>query len=147
MPRRIVSGLESNGQSAIVINEEMHFDESGGVLAWTTATTPADNRAVPSPDVELGLELMQTAASTFIVVRIPPGGESPMHSTDTIDYVTMISGSITFGVETGEVTLRPGDILVDRGIAHSWRNDGMEDAVYTVIALPAHRVSNGAAPC
>jgi len=49
----------------------------------------------------------------------------------------MISGQITFGVETGEVTLSAGDVLVDRGVVHSWRNDGNEDAVYTVVALPA----------
>lgn len=146
MPRRIVSGLDDQGRSAITINETLQFDASGGILAWTTATSPADNTAVPSADVEFGFELMQTAASTFIVVRMPPGSEAPMHATSTIDYVTMISGSITFGVETGEVTLHPGDVLVDRGIVHSWRNVGTVDAVYTVTAMPAVPVCPSSTP-
>jgi quercetin dioxygenase-like cupin family protein len=137
MPRRIVSGLDNQEKSTIQINDEMQFDETGGILAWTTATVPADNTALPPPDVVLSLDLMESAASAFIVVRVAPGGGSPMHTTNTIDYITMISGRVTFGVETGEVTLSAGDVLVDRGVVHSWRNDGDEDAFYTVVAMPA----------
>ncbi|GAA0332885.1 cupin domain-containing protein [Sphingomonas oligophenolica] len=140
MSRRIVSGLDSEGKSAILIDEELQFNETGGILAWLTTSVPADNTGTPPADVVLSLELMQSAASTFIVVRIPPGTGSEMHATDTIDYITMISGRITFGVETGSLTLSPGDVLVDRGIVHSWRNDGDEDAVYTVVAMPASPV-------
>lgn len=137
MPRRIVSGLDDQERSAILIDDQVQYDEAGGVLAWTTASAPADNREMPAPDVVLSLDLMEKAASTFIVVRMPPGGAAPMHATDTIDYITMISGHLTFAVETAEVTLSGGDILIDRGVAHSWRNDGDEDAVYTVVAMPA----------
>lgn len=137
MPRRIVSGLNAQGKSAILINEEMRFTESGGALAWMTASVPADNNTTPPTDIAVDFDLMQSAASTFFLVRMPPSGVSAMHATDTIDYITMISGRITFGVEAGNVTLSPGDLLVDRGIIHSWRNEGTEDAVYSVVAMPA----------
>jgi quercetin dioxygenase-like cupin family protein len=142
MARRIVSGLDTQGRSAIVIDEELHFD-GWGALGWMTASAPADNTAMPPPDVAIDFNLMHSAASTFVLVRMSPGGQSEMHATDTIDYITMISGRITFGVETGEITLSPGDVLVDRGIIHSWRNDGTEEAVWSVVTMPASPVGRG----
>jgi len=142
MPRRIVTGLDVDGKSAVHISEDI--GRSGGELAWMTTSVPADNDVMPRlEDVVVGFDLMQSAASTFLLVRMPPGSEFAMHATNTIDYVTMISGSITFGVETGEVTLSAGDLLVDRGVVHSWRNDGVEDAVYSVVAMPATAVGPG----
>jgi mannose-6-phosphate isomerase-like protein (cupin superfamily) len=46
-------------------------------------------------------------------------------------------------VETGEVTLRAGDLIVDRGVIHGWRNDGVEPAVYVSVTLPARPVGLG----
>jgi len=144
MARRIVSGLDSQGKSAILINDEMQPSEAGAALAWITTSAPADNIAMPPiGDLVFGFDLMHSAASTFILVRMPPGATSEMHTTDTVDYITMISGRITFTVETEEITLAPGDLLVDRGISHSWRNDGVEDAVYSVITMPALPVGKG----
>jgi len=146
MPRRIVSGLDSKGESAIVIDEEMQFSSgfsSGNVLAWMTENAPADNEAFPQPGAVFDFNLIHSAASTFNLARMPPGSRSEMHATNTIDYITMISGQITFGVETCSVTLSPGDLLIDRGIIHSWRNDGIEDAVFSVVTMPAFAVGSG----
>jgi len=142
MPRRIVTGLDPDGKSAVHISDDI--GRSRGELAWMTTSVPADNDTMPRLDnVVVGFDLMHSAASTFLLVRTPPGSSFAMHATNTIDYVTMISGHITFGVETGEVTLSAGDLLIDRGVLHSWRNDGAEDAVYSVVTMPATAVGPG----
>jgi mannose-6-phosphate isomerase-like protein (cupin superfamily) len=46
-------------------------------------------------------------------------------------------------LETGEVTLRAGDCIVDRGVIHGWRNDGAVPAVYASVTIPAHPVGQG----
>jgi mannose-6-phosphate isomerase-like protein (cupin superfamily) len=58
-----------------------------------------------------------------------------MHATDTVDYDIIMSGQITMELEDGcEVTLGPGDILIQTGTRHAWHNRGTEPCVlYNVL--------------
>jgi quercetin dioxygenase-like cupin family protein len=72
------------------------------------------------------------------------GGDGPFwHATDTIDYIVVLRGEVVLVLETGEVTARAGDFIVDRGVLHAWRNDGPETAALAVVNLPAHPVGKG----
>lgn len=143
MTRRVVTGLDGDGRSAIVLDGPLAG--SGDIrMAWTTDAVPADNGAGLDSVRELSFDLLHSGATAFVEVRNPPGwGPGPMHATDTIDYMTMISGSVTLILETGEVTLNPGDMCIDRGVIHAWRNDGPEEAVYSVVTVPAKPVGAG----
>jgi len=144
MPRCYISGLNDEGRSTILWDDEIgsapSTAQSWGPLAWRTDTTPADNSASPDPSLVLNMDLIHSSASCFFLVRTPPGSRSETHATDTVDYITMISGKLIFGVETGEITLSQGDLLVDRGILHYWYNEGSEDSLHSVVTLPAHPV-------
>jgi mannose-6-phosphate isomerase-like protein (cupin superfamily) len=76
----------------------------------------------------------------------PPGELSGagVHSTNTIDYLTVVSGEIVLITETGEVTCRAGDMIVDRGVLHGWRNDGAETALVSCVMIDAAPVGKGA---
>ena len=50
---------------------------------------------------------------------------------------------VVLALETGEVTLRPGDLIVDRGVIHGWRNDGAVPAVFASVTIPAKPVGAG----
>jgi len=144
MPHCYVSGLNAQGKSTIVREEEIgnaqSSAESWGPLAWSTAEVPANNDAFPEQGLVLNMDLIHSRASCFFLVRTPPGSRSETHATDTIDYITMVSGKLIFGVETGEVTLSPGDLLIDRGILHYWYNGSAEEALHSVVTLPANPV-------
>ena len=43
-----------------------------------------------------------------------------MHKTATVDYIIVLKGEIWAVMDKGEVLLKPGDILVQRGTNHSW---------------------------
>jgi hypothetical protein len=45
-----------------------------------------------------------------------------MHRTETVDYGILLSGEIWLIVDTGEVKLNPGDIVIQRGTNHAWSN-------------------------
>jgi mannose-6-phosphate isomerase-like protein (cupin superfamily) len=45
-----------------------------------------------------------------------------MHRTETIDYGIILEGEITLLVDIGEVTVRAGDIVIQRGTNHAWAN-------------------------
>ena len=66
-----------------------------------------------------------------------------MHATDTIDYLVIISGHVTLVMEDGEAQLGPGDMVVDRGVMHAWRNDTDAPCLAAVVNLPAHPVGQG----
>ncbi|WP_235532867.1 cupin domain-containing protein [Sphingomonas sp. Leaf412] len=45
-----------------------------------------------------------------------------MHTTDTVDYALVLSGEIWAVMDQDEALLTAGDVLVQRGTAHSWEN-------------------------
>jgi quercetin dioxygenase-like cupin family protein len=52
-----------------------------------------------------------------------PGGSSPMHRSHSIDYGIILSGQLELDLDGGEtIALNPGDIVVQRGTNHLWRN-------------------------
>jgi mannose-6-phosphate isomerase-like protein (cupin superfamily) len=52
-------------------------------------------------------------------------GDAPhpyMHKTGSLDFCFVIEGEITLVLDTGQVALKAGDIVVQRGTNHAWSN-------------------------
>ncbi|MDG2002064.1 MAG: cupin domain-containing protein [Novosphingobium sp.] len=143
--RRVVTGHDDAGKSCVMIDGLIPRAHTMGGVAWRTDTFPADNSArtdfTPEPYT---FDLMHRS-TIFMVNEYPPGfGAEPYwHATDTIDYISVLQGEITFMTETGEVTLGPGEFLVDRGINHAWRNDSEAPAITAIVTVPAQPVGQG----
>ena len=45
-----------------------------------------------------------------------------MHRTESVDYGVVIDGEMTLVLDQGEVLLRPGSVVVQRGTNHAWAN-------------------------
>lgn len=90
-------------------------------LVWTTPTVPVDlNAGSDGPTAAAGLI---KRGSVIRVVDMVPGLPSPMHRTFSIDYGVIISGQVELTLDGGEtVVLEAGDIVVQRGTNHLWRN-------------------------
>ena len=51
------------------------------------------------------------------------GGRHPlMHRTETVDYAVVLEGEITMLLDEGEVNLKAGDVVIQRGTNHAWSN-------------------------
>lgn len=51
------------------------------------------------------------------------GGRHPlMHRTETVDYAVVLEGEITLIMDEGDVKLKAGDVVIQRGTNHAWRN-------------------------
>lgn len=56
-------------------------------------------------------------------VDMPPGALSPMHRTVSLDYGVVLEGEVELVLDSGEKrALGRGDIVVQRGTNHAWRN-------------------------
>ena len=45
-----------------------------------------------------------------------------MHRTESVDYGVVIEGELTLVLDEGEVLLRAGSVVVQRGTNHAWAN-------------------------
>ena len=45
-----------------------------------------------------------------------------MHRTESVDYGVVIEGEMTLVLDEGEVLLKPGSVVVQRGTNHAWAN-------------------------
>ena len=144
-PRRVITGLNAEGKSCVLIDGPLvSLGGNGGLLAWRTEGLPADNSGTGDcPGGTFGFEMMHSGGSMFMVMDFAADGPAFWHATDTVEYIAMLSGEMVFETETGAVTLRAGDVLVDRGIVHSWRNDSGAPARAAITILPALPVGKG----
>jgi quercetin dioxygenase-like cupin family protein len=105
---------------------------------WLTTASPPD----PARD-ELAAQNPQTAiqqppayGSLFEVCTFEPGFESPMHRTESIDYVVVLSGEVHLEVQDSEaVRLGPGDTVVQLAATHRWSNRGSERSCIAVVLV------------
>ena len=112
--RRVVTGHDAEGKSAIATDECVTGIETPGRLAFEVWETQ-------SLDVSGG-------GTTIRVVEMPAGAHREMHRTDTVDYCLLLEGELFLILETCETRLLPGDIVVQGGTNHAWQNRSTEAA-------------------
>jgi quercetin dioxygenase-like cupin family protein len=61
----------------------------------------------------------------------------PMHRSDTIDFVFIISGQLELILEEGSTVLRSGETVVQRGTNHAWRVVGNEPCTFAAVMIDA----------
>lgn len=95
-------------------------------LAYASAQTPVDFTSdLPAYAGFLADNpgLVLPGGSVLRVVDILPGGVSPMHRTVSLDYGVVLEGEIELELDGGEIrVLKRGDICVQRGTMHRWKN-------------------------
>jgi hypothetical protein len=88
---------------------------------WLTAGTPSRSHDDPTgTDDTYNLEFPPGVAK-WRYVQMGPDRTSPLHTTMTLDYNTILSGEVDLILEATEVHLTAGDTVVLPGTAHAWR--------------------------
>jgi quercetin dioxygenase-like cupin family protein len=60
---------------------------------------------------------------------------SGLHGSRTLTYTAVLEGQMTYVVEDGETTIGAGDMLLQYGVMHSWRNEGDEPALLVAVHI------------
>ncbi len=138
--RRIVTGHDDAGKAVFRSDELLPVElipsgDAAFSLIWTTASVPADNNDdTDGRERDAGLTLHQ--GSVIRIVDMVPGGTSPMHRSSSIDYGIVLSGAVELELDDGAVTTaRAGDIIVQRGTIHLWRNPSATEICRIVFVL------------
>lgn len=65
---------------------------------------------------------------------------SGMHQTATVDFDVIVSGELWLELDDGELRhLRAGDIVIQNGTRHAWRNRSEAPAVMLAVLVGARR--------
>jgi len=141
------------------------LEKAGGLQLtelWETRSSPADNSgAKDAAGHERRIEPVGSG-TVFRIIEYPPDSErlktlAPdsffpemgaqtdkaerrhpgMHKTNTIDYCVVLSGEIWAVLDEGEVLLRAGDCLVQRGTRHAWSNRTEKPCVIAFVLVAA----------
>jgi len=137
--RRIVTGHDEAGWSIIRDVDTLRPIAAGSGEAalaqvWSTPEVPANLNDDSDGDRMPGDE----GGSMIRVVDFLPGRKSRMHRSWSIDYAIILDGEIELQLDGGEVELlETGDIVVQRGTSHLWRNPGTEPCRVVFVMIEA----------
>jgi mannose-6-phosphate isomerase-like protein (cupin superfamily) len=158
---RVVTGYDENGNPAIIASgapptvihagryttTELWVSGRGPIAAGTQDASTRDWALEPPP-----------GGACFRIVELAPGTDAAdddgghadgdldaghaefqdAHATQTLDYVTILRGEVTLVIGASEVTLGPGDSVVQQpGVPHDWQNRSDQPAVMVGVLISA----------
>jgi hypothetical protein len=135
--RRVVTAHNADGRSFIAVDDSVPMAD-----IWRTqperpiGTVPGDEKL---------LVARATGETRFFLAAIPPSGDPKpnlqnrlgFHRTGGIAYCYILNGELVFLVDTQEVRVRAGDLVVERNTMHSWRNEGTEPVTMAITVVTA----------
>jgi quercetin dioxygenase-like cupin family protein len=147
--RRIITGHNEFGQGVVVSDEKLMPVSRGlgpgisGCEIWSTNSMPVDNSMEAETAQRAGFVKKYNyvgngQGTTVRVVEWTPGHAIFPHRTETADYSMVLSGEIDVEVDSGQVvTMKQGDIIVMRGVTHTWKNKSTLPAITAFILIDA----------
>lgn len=125
------------------------FEQS---VVWATPSAPTADVPASDPAIALATLVPGAGQTRMIVLTVPPDAvyarpdfepgpaalemaeiapglaelfevEHPgMHTTPTVDYDVVIEGELCLELTDGEIVVGAGDIVIQHGARHAWRN-------------------------
>lgn len=109
----------------------------GGFRFLVTTMAPESDADEPV-DMEQAFEEAEAKLPGLIGHMDP--NEPGMHTTPTTDFDVLLSGTVVLELDDGaEVTLSPGDVVIQNGTRHRWRNPGTSPAVLITAMVGAQQ--------
>ena len=154
--RRIITGHDPDGKAVIAADEELAgrglAEDAGRSDAtffqlWATNEMPVDlsdgaadvQRAGSMPTI-----VGNGRGSVLRIGVLAPGTRSPMHRTESLDYGICLEGECVMETDGGDaVTVRAGDVVIQRGTNHVWHNVSDACCRFAWILLDAEPVVVG----
>lgn len=146
---RVVTGHDAHGRSIVLSDAQppQHHPMHGAAIGadfhemWSAAEAIPELTAVPAREPnERPFTIMPATGHLLRILDVYPlkdgGKRTVMHRTRTLDYVVVIEGELVLILDDSEVTLKSGDVVVQRGTDHGWehRSDTVARAAFFHIA-------------
>ena len=144
--RRIVTSHDTDGKAVVAIDEisrDVVSFRPGATITniWSTVGFPVENDHLTDTAKQV-TGTTRDAGTVFRVIEYAPGVTPRNHRTNSIDYAVVLSGEIDMELDDQVVTLRAGDVLVQRGTIHNWVNRSNAACVIAFVLIDAKPVEH-----
>lgn len=142
--RRVVTGHDEKGMATVQfddISTNLVPKRPGhnSFVVWTTKGAIDNSKTNDAALEPVGTELKD--GTVFRIMKLDPGVAPRRHRTNSVDYLVVLSGSVSMELDNDEVVeLKAGDVLVQRGTVHNWVNKGTEPCIMAVVLVSAPAV-------
>ena len=107
-------------RDALLLPQMMEAPPHGSLCRIVTIPPDASWRGkVGAPEVAAHFQAMGAPRASTFSPRAP---HPYMQKTRTLDFCLILEGEVTLVLDAGEVALKPGDTVVQRGTNHAWSN-------------------------
>jgi quercetin dioxygenase-like cupin family protein len=152
--RRIVTGHDSSGKAVIAedrdlpgvgLAEDAERRDATFFQLWGTHEMPValTEEAMVRQRAGSTTTVLGTGAGSVLRIGVlAPGTRSPMHRTESLDYGICLEGECDMELDGGDVvTVRAGDVVIQRGTNHVWHNRSDKPCRFAWILLDAQPVT------
>jgi mannose-6-phosphate isomerase-like protein (cupin superfamily) len=157
--RTVVTGHDAKGRAVFVRDEKVDGTPIAGLgelaFLWNAnepATYPNAGNNPAAPGIFPPVSGIRFIIGTYLPgafiapeptpeMHIEDDDEPGFHRTDTTDFGVVLSGNLALELDDGaEVSLSPGDVLIENGTRHRWRVVGNVPATMASFIIGAHRL-------
>ena len=126
-------GLPTRFDGAVpAAQEPFRLSPPGGGLVFRTVEVP--------PDSERNFDAMPAYFDQMAADGNLSHGDArhpAMHRTDTVDFAVILEGEVVLMLDEGEVALKPGDVVIQRGTNHAWSNRSDKPCIFACVLIDA----------
>ncbi|KAH8880881.1 hypothetical protein GQ53DRAFT_703178 [Thozetella sp. PMI_491] len=127
-PRRVVTGHDNDGNAICVADSEVPclpvpINANFAVLYETFQFPISNDEPWQDPILQRTKDLSNPNGIVLRVVDFKPNTETMFHRTESMDFGIVFDGEMVCILDKGvELTLKAGDVCVQRGTIHGWHN-------------------------
>jgi quercetin dioxygenase-like cupin family protein len=134
----VVTGVDPQGRSRVESDQPISNGASRSTDFWVVRQVPSPLTGPLEPTSEWrGGNQAPSGGAIGRLLIWPPGFSYPRHTTPSLDFIIVMSGQLELILDTESKILSAGDVVVQRGTAHSWRVPGPEPCTFAGIMLDA----------
>ncbi|MFI7171241.1 cupin domain-containing protein [Rhodococcoides fascians] len=156
-------------------NEAVHTPGFSSSLVWSTPAQPDSDYSGADPTVGATTLIPGPGGTSLLMLTLPPDStyldpsydpvaaateaaqngpglaelfeaEHPgMHTSPTVDYDIVVDGEVWLELTNGEIKLETGDVVVQHGTRHAWRNKSSRSATVVAVLIGASQAGGPAA--
>jgi quercetin dioxygenase-like cupin family protein len=143
--KRVVTGWNGQGEAVVLFEGEpsgFDFGQASSMEVWSTEAVPASYSG--TADAAAGDFKVEPplGGSVCRIAVYKPGASVEIHTTQTVDYIIVISGELTMVLEDREIVLYPGDVVVQQATPHGWANRADTECVVAAVLVTAEGASS-----
>jgi len=125
----------SDRRDPVADQKMYHEPPDGGAIFRVLKFPPQEELPDFSPEQMIAYHRSIHSVHVPSVEYLRKAKSPSMHKTDTLNYFVLVEGELWALSEGKDVLLRAGDVVIQKGCMHGWRNDSEKPALLVAVLI------------